>query len=226
MLRVTLHYGNTWFCDSCWNHEENATKAHEVTRVSFPATPKHPIQAIVNDVVAEAKQIDETIEVRTDLFNAATVAIVELKSSIDSDESIQNKPYALAEALKTRFEHHQAVIFELNRQIVEAHNEQKAIQQYLNGMANQLRAEEREKLKIQDINYTPKAPKSPTVKKISTSQTNRKTKFSMTELREAAKKMGISEFTLKMECVANGVGVAEGVELLKKRIENLKNQSS
>jgi hypothetical protein len=226
-IRITLHYGNMWFCDSCWEKEEESTKIHmspesQQARVDSLISQQNSVSNPVSDALKTARQIDDAIEVRTDLFNAATVAIVEIKKAIDDNSEITNKPYALAETLKNRFLRFQSVVFELNKQIVEATNEQKAIQTYLNSLANQLRAEEREKLRIQDISYRPSPVKSPSVKSITTRQTNKKTKIDKVELRKAAAELGVSEFTLQMLCVSQELSVEQARDKLKASIEQAK----
>jgi DisA bacterial checkpoint controller linker region. len=215
---LALHYGNIWFCNTCWLKEEKSTKENtspEAIQSRLEAVSNYNISP-VNDAVKESNRIDSTINVRTDLFNAATIAIMDLKKSIDADESITNKPFTLASELKNRFEHYKQVVFELNEKVVEAGNNQKAIQIYLNNLANQLRADEREKLKIADISYSTKPIKT-TVKKISTSK-----KIDKIELRKFASELGISEFTLQMVVVQKGISVADAAFLLKKSIESAK----
>ena len=227
-IPVELHYGNMWFCPECWRREVESTKTHQ-----SPEAQQARVDALIQsqrnpitDALRTSKEVDATIQVRTDLFNAATVAIIDIKKSIDENIEITNKPYALAEALKERFEHHRNVVFELQQQVVEATNHQRAIQTYLNNMANQLRAEEREKLHLQDINYKPAPVKIPTVKTVTTKQTSKKTKIDKTELREAAKRLGIAEFNFQMICISKGIGVSEAELILKKSIEAAKKESA
>lgn len=218
-LPLSLHYGNMWFCEGCWEKEQAATKENE-----RPEAIQARIDA-VNDAVKESQKIDSTIQVRTDLFNAGTVAILELKKEIDADDSVTNKPYQLASILKERFDHYKQVMFELNEQIIEAGNNQKAIQIYLNTLANQLRAEEREKLRISDISYSPTPVKKPTVKKIGTSQTSKKTKLDVVELRKYAAELQISEFTLRMVAVQKGLTVEQAANVLRRSIAESKSES-
>lgn len=218
-IDITLHYGNMWFCESCWEKEESATLVNNTpTAVASRMESVSNYTTPLTSAIGEAKNIDSTIQVRTDLFNAATTAIMDLKKSIDDDTSVTNKPFTLASTLKDRFEHYKNVVFELNEKIVEAGNHQKAIQIYLNNLANQLRAEERERLKIADINYKPIPPYKSGVKKISTTQTGKKGKIDKVELRKFASELGISEFTLQMVVVQKGISVADAAFLLKKSI--------
>jgi hypothetical protein len=208
-----LHSNTMWFCDKCYDSEiqsqiDNVKAKVEENKKNNP----------INTAIATAKKLDSTVQVKTDLFNAATVAIVELKATIDADDSIENKPFALAETLYNRFLHFKQVVFELNAQIVEAGNQQKAIQVYLNQLANSLRAEEREKFKITDISYKPSAPKVP---KISTIKTATK-KLDKAELRKYASELGVSEFTLQMIVVQKGLTVEAAARILRHSINAAK----
>lgn len=166
----------------------------------------------INDVLRQSRDIDSSIKVRTDIFNAATVAIIDLKKSIDEDTTIENKPFTLATELVNRLNHFKSLIFGLNEQILEAQNNQQAIQRYMNQLANQLRADEREKLKIQDIHYNPGPPKKVTVKSIRLA----KPKLDKVELRKYATELGIPEFTLQMVVVSKGITVQAAAELISK----------
>lgn len=181
--------------------------------------PNVPAPIAIGEVLKVSREIDNSVKVNTDIFNAATVSIVELKKAIDEDESITNKPYALAVELQTRFNKHKEVIFGLNQQIVEETNRQKAIQIYLNNLANQLRQDEREKLRLQDINYQPrtlKMPVSPKTIKMS------KKKLDTKELKARATELGIPEFTLRMICIQKNLSVEDGYKLFKANIEAAK----
>src|SRR5665213_2674679 len=189
-------YMTMLMCPSCIVKETeaqviNSSPAKQAERVSD-----------MNANIVNARAIDDSISVRSDLFNAATVSIIELKEMIDKDESIVNKPYALAEILTNRYQQFKSVVFELSEKIVDAGNKQKAIQVYLNQLANTLRAEEREKLKIADINYKPPTPKI----KVGNIKSVTK-KFDKVELRKYALELGINEFTLQMVSVQKGLSI-------------------
>lgn len=219
-ITITCHYGNMWFCDDCWLLEEQATAVNSVPSAQSARITESRIAQ--NTVIAAAQAIDNSINIRTELFNAATVSIMDLKKAIDEDANIQNKPYALAEELTKRFEHFKQVVFSLNEQLMEAGNQQKAIHVYLNNMANQLRAEEREKLKIADLNYQPKALNKPTVRKIGTSTTTKKVKIDKTEVAKYVKELGVSEFMIHQICLTKNCSVAEAAAIIKKSIDDAK----
>jgi len=176
----------------------------------------HAATIEINQVLRSARDIDSTIQVRTDLFNAATKSIVEIKAAIDGDENITNKPYELAKILRERFDHYKQVVFDAHAVIQEAGNNQKAIQVYLNQMANTLRAEEREKLKIADINYQPTTPK--VVKPHAVKTTGTSKKIDKTTLRKYASELGISEFVLQQVVVSKGVTVEKAADILRASI--------
>lgn len=195
---------NKLVCDNCFQSPENQEMRVQVSRAQ-------------QDM---ARSIDQTITVRTDLFNAATASIVALKEAIDNDTSVTNKPYALATQLKDRFEHFKGIVFDLQNQLVEAGNQQKAIQIYLNTLANQLRQEEREKLRIQDINYKPNPVKTTKPAPVRTAK-----KFDKSELKAAAKELGVSEFTLQMLVVSKGITVEAAANILRRSIAESKSEA-
>src|SRR6185295_4538378 len=176
-------YGGILMCESCLERE----MARQLNNRS-PEKQNERVKSM-NEMIESSRSIDNSIQVHTDLFNAQTISIIELKSAIDNDESITNKPYALAKELSVRFAKFSSVIFEKNQEIIEATNKQKAIQVYLNNLANQLRIEEREQLHIKDVNYTPNLKKIDGKKKIRINK-----KIDKVELKKYAMELGVSEF--------------------------------
>jgi hypothetical protein len=225
-IEITVHYGNLWMCDSCWQKEQqlkSEVMKPENIEARINSTRINPTTPIDSQVIQTSKAIDSSITVRTDLFNAATVAIMDIKKAIDSDESITNKPAKLAETLLERFNHYKQVVFELNEKIVEAGTEQKAIQVYLNQLANSLRAEEREKYKISDINYKPNAPKSPIVRSISTTGTKKKIDKALAK--KYSMELGINEFTFHSFALQMNGDVDAAYKKIKASIEAAKSKS-
>ena len=108
----------------------------------------------------------------------------------------------------------------MNQKIVEAGNEQKAIQVYLNQLANTLRVEEREKIKLTDINYKPTATKITTPKPVKTSAK----KIDKVELRKYAAELGVSEFTLQMVVVSKNLTVEAAANILRRSINESKSE--
>jgi hypothetical protein len=161
------------------------------------------------EIKAKFKEIDNSIKIQTDIFNAKTIAIHELKVAIDNDPAIENKNFALAQSVEARFNHLRDVIFSKRQEITEAENEQKAIQVYYNELAKKLRTEEREKIRLKDAQYKPaevivKKPRAVTVKK-----------FDKVAIRDAARESGIPEAVLQMLCIAKGFTPLEAVRHFK-----------
>ncbi len=212
--RVEIRYGNCLMCETCWTKEQNLQKSNNTVE-----NQQGRVDAM-NRAINAAKQIDNSIEIRSDLFNAATVAIVDLKKLIYDNPTIENKPYTLAESLIERHKHFQKVIFDANQAVIDATNNQKAIQVYLNNLANTLRAEEREKLKIQDINYQPTKVKP--VKTVKPITTKKPIKLDKKELEKYAAELGVSMFTLQMLCVSQTITPEQAAAKLRKSINEAK----
>lgn len=173
----------------------------------------------VNEVLRKAQAVDTSIATRADLFNAETVAIADILKAIDDDASITNKPYAKATVIQERINRQKQVIFELNQQIVDEHSRQRAQQQALNNLANQLRSDEREKLKLQDINYKPRDVRIPVTPK---SLKLTKKRIDKKELRAAAAALGIAEFTFQLIITQKNFTVAQATEFFQKQIAEMK----
>lgn len=181
-------------CRECVSREVTATLP------SVPVADLVPSSPLVNTVLQMSKDIDNSIKVSSDLFNAPTVAIVELKDAIDKDDSIpaDKKHFKLAEVLLERFNTHKAAIFAMQQKIVAEHSNQRAIQQYLNNLAHKLQAEEREKLKISDINYKPEV-----VKEIKPKVTKPKAvKFTDKEIKAICAQLNVPEFHVRSTMMA------------------------
>jgi hypothetical protein len=212
--KVEIRYGNMLMCEACWEKEQNLQKNNNT-----PEAQQGRVDAMTR-AMETSKKIDSSIEVRSDVFNAATTAIVDLKKVIDENPDITNKPFALAQTLTERFNHFKKVVFDANEAIIEATNNQKAIQVYLNNLANSLRTEEREKLKLQDINYQPtKVKPVKTVKPITTAKP---AKLDQKELKKYALELGVSLFTLQMVCVSQSLTPEQAATKLKKSIDAAK----
>lgn len=160
------------------------------------------IQKRIVEVTREvSSQQDYSIKVREDIFNAETVSIIELKKSIDEDDTITNKAYILAEEIKNRIIHFSKVIFDKQQEISEEATKQRATQTYLNTLVDKLRLEEREKLKLDHIEYTPQStfkvskPRSVGIKK----------GYDKQELAKWANFASVPVAVLQMICIAKNM---------------------
>lgn len=207
---VDVRYGNMLLCATCWSKE-----------LELKNQPIEPTGNVTNEqafniqsqMLQESRSIDTSLEMRSDIFNAETTAIIDIKKTIGEDNSITNKPYKLAEMLMERLTHFRKIGFELSEQVVANGNQQRAIQQYLNTMSNELRQEEREKLKLQDINYNPGKIRAIKPKTISTKEPKKKLDKSL--LKKYAIELGISEFTLHTVAIGKGGDVEAAYQMIK-----------
>lgn len=181
---------------------------------SLPSVPVNEVThgTLPSTVLDMSRNIDNSIRISTDLFNAGTVPILELKKAIDEDTSIpaDKKHYVLAQRLLERFNIHKAAIFKLQAEIVIEHSSQRAIQQYLNTLATQLQKEEREKLKIADINYKPEEVKEPKPKVVKP----KAQKFTNAEIKTACAQFGVDEFMVRMTMTAKSCSLLEAVHMI------------
>lgn len=203
-------YKTMKMCRECYEKEKQLTEESILNAKGRVAD--------LNAAIRTAQSIDASIQVDTDRFNAATVSIAEIKSAIDADTSIpaEQKDYKLAELLMERYKHCKQVFFEAQQKAVEAGNYQRAIQTYLNAHANKLRQEEREKLKIQDINYKPNpvaATKS--VKKISDPT---KKKYTQKQIMDAAKEAGAPLSVIQALVIAQNMSPEAAVNIFKQKM--------
>jgi hypothetical protein len=183
--------------------EENPDRILWCLDCKILQTPSEDIEVLTQKaeiVKGRFEAIDANIKIQTDIFNAKTIAIHALKVAIDNDPSVDNKQFALAQVIEKRYNNLKDIIFSKRAEIVEAENEQKAIQVYFNELAKTLRQHEREAIRLKDTQYKPlepavvKKPRAITVKK-----------YDKDAIRQVAKDTGINEAILQMICVAQNL---------------------
>lgn len=164
---VEIMFGDILMCMDCQEKET-------VAQAELKAGAEERVKAVNNNARAtldRAKTVDQSIQVIQDIFNAETISIAEIKLAIDSDDTIVEKHFTLAKSIAERHEHFQLILDAARDTIKEAESKQRAIQQYYNDLANKLRHEQREQIKLKDVNYKPiekkiVKPKAPTTKKV------------------------------------------------------------
>jgi hypothetical protein len=189
-------YMTMWMCPDCLESEKRL-----VAESQKPENQQARVNA-VNSLMQQSKQIDSSIQVKTDLFNAATVASVELKAAIDHDESIaaDQKQYAYANACLERFQHFQKIVFDQRQELLETENKMRMWQTQVQQAAATLRAELREKFKQFDVNYQPAAPKTP---KPAAPKTGKK--FQKEDVRKYSAQYKVPEAAVQMLVVAKNM---------------------
>lgn len=210
-----VDHSDSAVCESCGVQESCEITHGNILSCAKCAAYNHESQENLNlhvkavEVKRAFKEIDSNIKISTDIFNAKTIAINKIKIAIDADVSIANKNFALAQLIESRFLHLKDIIFARRAEVVEAENEQKAIQMYYNELAKKLRTEERERIRLQDVQYKPlevviKKPRVITVKK-----------YDADEIKRIAADTGVNAAILQMLCVANNISPVEAARLYK-----------
>lgn len=176
------------------------------------------------EMIAGARRIDEQIHLSTDIFCAKTVAISDIRDAIWKDDAItaDKKHFELARVCKERIKHFQTVIFDLDKAKIEAYSEQKAWHISLNDIANKLRIEEREQLKISDIHYDVKMPKTVTPRTISMSPK----KASKEDIRKLASELNMPEFTIQLVMTSKNWTLEQVGNHLRKTINEGKSMNT
>lgn len=153
-------------------------------------------------MIRNARIIDEQIHLSTDIFNAKTVAFQDIRSAVWKDDSIESdkKYFELARIAKERILYFQNIIFGLDKQKIEAYSEQKSWHVALNDLANKLRVEEREALRISDITYDVKMPKVVTPRTIKLNEKKANPK----EIRALAEELKMPWTTLQFVATSKG----------------------
>jgi len=177
-IEVAVYYGGIAQCDSCYQAELELLA-----------------NTSANRTLVQSAKIDETNEVSQDMYNKGTVSCVELQGAIQADDNIQNKQYALAEVVIKRITDFDAAIFKKQQELADLNSVRRAHVTFLKDSAfvNQLRNDEREKLKLADLSYIPTSPKTATIRKAASNTSPSAKSVKSAEIRALATKLGIAE---------------------------------
>lgn len=189
-------------------------------------------QRLMRVTLEEARAIDASIEVKEDIFNAATVSIQKLKEIIDADESIERKDWELAKQVEARFKHYKQVLFQNDNARAVLNAEMRASHVYLTQLAERLTIQERDALQLKDINYKPADSK--TIAKLPLSnvaKAAKKTKLDMDEVKKYCRILADEGIPVLIEtlagyCIARGVTPEQGSYDLRKSIKEAKSEST
>lgn len=197
-------------CPSCLERElvsDPNPKPPEQARSLEYTDNRNAIQILADEIKAS----DAKISNRPEFFNAETISIEEIKTRIIADNSIENKRFELAKIVQQRVIDLEKAIFDADQRRFELGDRQQANRIYLQNLATQLTAEERDKVRIKDINYPIQQPKLHTPRAPST-----KSKSNKEELREAAAKYGIAAAVIQTVCIARNMTVEQAIETMLK----------
>lgn len=161
------------------------------------------------------EQVKHEIIQQSDIFNAKIPSLIEIQASVDADDSIpaDQKTFAKARAILDLFNHLKSVIIEANKVRDTALNIQRASQSELNTLASQLRQEERDKLKLQDITYKLTVPRL--IKTANKVPRKIKVKFDLDELNRYATELQVPSSAIATMATKRGCTVAEAATILK-----------
>lgn len=194
---VTLQHGNMWMCAACSEKEKVATK-----------------------LIEESKIIDSSIVVKADIYNAKTVAAIELRGAIQADSTIPDdqKEYAYAKACFERFQRIQKVIFDKRQELLDNENELRMWQVNVQTTAGKLRSEYREQFKMLDVSYQPVSitKKSKSVKPVKSGKS-----FDKAALFAAAKKYDVPAAGVQSIILSRNMSAEDAAVTLAKLLGKL-----
>lgn len=186
-------------CQACRQKEQEAIANNEASAEQRVVEQR---ESFVKRQAADMmKELDASITIRTDYFNADIPSVMSIKAIIDADETyatVDAKRFALALAIRERFEKDKKILFEVREVETKIASTMRAMQSYMSDLASTMKAEERAKLQLENINYKPTPPKvDKQPKPISV-----KAKIDKHAMREMAAKHGIPEAALQMLAVS------------------------
>ena len=186
-------------CESCTRTNVAITRVHNNMMMCDECIAKESALVTVNHTVAESRQIDDVIEIKPDMFNATTVAFVELQAAIQHDPSIAEdmKGYALVEEAARRIKVMNAAILADKAALLAKENERYAWLTQTQNVASKLRADLREKFKQFDLSYEPKPQKTPKSKPVKTATNTSKAEVRKA-VNDAASKYNVDASIIKM----------------------------
>jgi hypothetical protein len=162
---------------------------------------------------ATEKQVERVREVsipsRQDYFNNRTNAIIERRKAIDADASIEDKGWTEAQELHDWLLASRDALFAAHQEVIRITNEQSAAQVRMNQIANQLRKDQQELLKLRDFNYKPIVVQKP----VKTATVTKTPKFDRVALARVSKDSGIPDFVLQAICQAKKVTPEDAVKI-------------
>ena len=109
------------------------------------------------DTIEKSHEIDATIQLEKDIWNAATVPFTELKAAIDNNPDIpaDQKDYALFKEADNRIKQYDTAIIATKTTLMNQQNERHAWVKNAQDLAAKLQGTYREKAKQHDLTFLP-----------------------------------------------------------------------
>lgn len=198
-LAITLH-NRIWFCETCWKKEVEVIEANQ-------KRAKEVEQA--QEMIARAGQIDQTIEVKQDIWNANTVAAIELRQAIMKDDSIpvDQKEYRYAKMTEERMLHLRKVIFDEEQALIAKKTEMRMWHTQTVETCAKLSAKYRAEFKDLNINYPEKPVKTvkPAAEKKSKKTGSAAPMFNLAQAKELSAKYKVDVMVIRMTSIQHKV---------------------
>lgn len=205
-VRIIL-CGTIWQCDTC--------RARDIAVALEHQTPEKQEARLANYHLEMIQKENASLRIQTDIFNAKMRGIHEVQDAINQDDKVVNKNYTIAQVIAERYKHLNGLIHDIDTQKTEYETEQRALQTFYNDLSKKLRAEEREKIKLQDLTYKPvEVPAK--VKKI-----DKPKKWDKTGVAAASARYGIPEQLIQMTCAGRDITVDAAIMILKESMPSL-----
>jgi hypothetical protein len=191
-------------CDCCDSVNIVITMRHDMKMCDDCIAKEDAVVPTIQSVdalIQQSRKMDDAIQLKQDVFNATSVAAIEIHAAIMNDPSIPDdqKDFMVVKELFRRQQHLQEVLFNERQSILQHESEMRAWQVQTQEFAGKLRAELRAQFKVVDINYQPVTPKSPKTAKAPKPSTGR-TRPNTKEVTEAAAKYGVVASMVAMVC--------------------------
>jgi len=182
-------------CQECYQEQKAAQEENESGAEQRVIESREEFKR--KQAIDVQKILQETIEYKSDYFNANIPSILELRDSINPTLDAQTKHEEYTKLLIEQVGHLKHVLLEMDDVRMKVSTRLKNMQTEINSSANELRAEVRAKLQIENINYHPVAPKvakTPKAPKVGGTTVRVNTK----EIDAAAAKYGVPAQTITM----------------------------
>jgi|SRR5580765_1914710 len=194
--------GNIYMCAPCLAEQKVLTDRNEAA------------QQLVNAFKAH----DTVMEVKTEIWNAEQIPLIELKAAIQQNDSIpeSEKAHAFIKECKTHVEKMDSLIFDMSKQLADLRNQRNAWQ--VNGQEayGKLRAELRDGFRQFDLNYKPATVKEIKPKAVKTPAMSAKQKAQLAI--EAGKKYGVPGAGVQMIAEAQKISYEAAAIFLQKQL--------
>lgn len=190
---------NMWLCSACLTEQNKLIERERLAK----------------ELQASFTKTSESVQLVTDIHNAATVPMFQLRAAIDNDPSIPEdmKDYVYAKKCEEHMLHFRQVAFEERKKVTEAENAAVAWQVNCQSAVGKLRSDLQGEFKLQRIDYKPITPKSVKSNKSGPSKSDSQ-KVSAVKAKEVAAKYGLEAFHVKMVAESRKLSVEEAARFL------------